>query len=86
MKKIFTFFSALLIVTGLKAQQSNAHKETVKPPVDSVLIKKGAVTGAAASKSQKEVKLAPAQKYAPAVQKGAPAAAGAAFKQAPVKH
>lgn len=87
MKKVFAIFSALLIVTGLKAQKTNAQKETVKPLVDSVPIKKGAATGPAAVKSQKGAKLAPATiKYAPAVQKGAPATSGAAFKQAAIKN
>ena len=79
MKKVFAIFSALLIMSGLKAQKSNAQKETVKPPVDS-LVRKGAVTGVAGSKSQKDAKPAPATqketpalKYAPAAQKEAPA-------------
>lgn len=41
MKKLLTIISALLIVTGLKAQKSNVQKETVKPRTDS-LIKTGA--------------------------------------------
>lgn len=36
MKKILTLLSALLIVTGLKAQKINVQKETVKPKVDTL--------------------------------------------------
>jgi len=93
MKKVFTILSALLIVTGLKAQQSNAQKETVKPPADS-LHKKGAVSANGMDKGFKEAKIAPAQKFAPAMKespatyKVAPAAAATskAQKQTPIKH
>ncbi|HEY6900412.1 MAG TPA: hypothetical protein VI233_07210 [Puia sp.] len=70
MKKIITILSALLIVTGLKAQKSNVQKETVKPAVDSLVNKGGVRSGAAGGavvKEQKGAKIAPAAlKYAPA--------------------
>lgn len=69
MKKILTIISALLIVTGLKAQKANTQKETVKPSADSLVrksaVKSGATAGAA-MKEQKGAKVAPALKYAPA--------------------
>lgn len=36
MKKLLTIISALLIVTGLKAQKTNVQKETVKPTADTI--------------------------------------------------
>ncbi|MBS1563966.1 MAG: hypothetical protein JST39_06230 [Bacteroidetes bacterium] len=80
MKKVFAILGLLLIVTGLKAQKSNAQKETVKPVADT-LIKNSAVKNTAVSKDQKEAKIAPALKYAPAAIKKAPAA-GKEFKNA----
>lgn len=90
MKKVFTILSALLIVTGLKAQKSNAQKETVKPPIDS-LHKKGTVSSNGTDKGFKDAKIAPAQKYAPAM-KESPAtykvapATSKAQKQTPIKN
>ena len=81
MKKVFTILSAFLIVTGLKAQKSNAQKETVKPPIDS-LHKKGAVSG---NGTDKGLKYAPAMKESPATYKVAPATSKAQ-KQAPIKN
>lgn len=37
MKKIFTLLSALLIVTGVKAQKANVQKETAKPKADTLV-------------------------------------------------
>jgi len=75
MKKIFTLLSALLIVTGLKAQKATVHKETVKPKVDTLaksnvvkLVKQSGKTV-----EQKDAKVAPAIKYA-ATSKVAPVA------------
>lgn len=91
MKKAFTILSALLIVTGLKAQKSNAQKETVKPPIDS-LHKKGAVSGIGTDKGFKEAKIAPAQKevqaikYSPAIKKATPATIDKGFKETPVRN
>ena len=71
MKKIITIFSAMLIVAGLKAQKTTVQKETVKPIADSMLKKNAAVNNNAATpalkKTQKGAKMAPAIKYAPAM-------------------
>lgn len=63
MKKIFTLLSALLIVTGLKAQKIAVQKETVKPKADT--LSKNSV-GQQANKTigKKDEKIAPAIKYA----------------------
>ncbi len=84
MKKIFTIVSALLIVTGLKAQKAGVQKETVKPVADT-LLKNGAVKNNVATKElQKQAKIAPAIKYAPAIKKAA--VTSQEFKNAPVLH
>ncbi len=63
MKKIFTLLSALLIVTGLKAQKATVQKETVKPKVDTLA--KKSIVKPGKTVEQKEAKIAPAIKYAP---------------------
>lgn len=63
MKKIFTLLSALLIVTGLKAQKATVHKETVKPKVDT-LAKSNVVKQSGKTVEQKDAKVALAIKYA----------------------
>ncbi|MEE1945253.1 hypothetical protein VRU48_09045 [Pedobacter sp. KR3-3] len=80
MKKIFTLLSALLIVTGVKAQKANVQKETVKPKADTLVKSIDKQSNNAPAK--KDAKIAPAIKYAP-VSKVAPAAAKTA-KIAPV--
>lgn len=63
MKKIFTLLSALLIVTGLKAQKATVQKETIKPKVDKLA--KKSIVKPGETVEQKEAKIAPAIKYAP---------------------
>lgn len=65
MKKILTLLSALLIVTGLKAQKTAGQKETVKPKADTFA--KSSIDKQSNKKAgKKEVKITPAIKYAPA--------------------
>lgn len=62
MKKVFAFFSALLIVSGIKAQKTTVKKETVKPVADTVAPKISQSKTAASNsikKTQKEWKVAP---------------------------
>ncbi|KRT14430.1 hypothetical protein ASU31_19240 [Pedobacter ginsenosidimutans] len=61
MKKILTLLSALLIVTGLKAQKTAGQKETVKPKADTF-----AKSSIDKQSNKKEVKITRAIKYAPA--------------------
>lgn len=63
MKKILTIISALLIVTGLKAQKTNVQKESVRPTADSV-IKTGANKQISNSGSFKFGKTVAADKFA----------------------
>lgn len=62
MKKVFAFLSALLIISGIKAQKTTVKKETVKPVADTV-VPKVSLPGSPASnslkKTQKEWKAAP---------------------------
>jgi len=81
MKKISTLLSALLIVTGLKAQKIGVQKETVKPKADT-LAKSSVGRQANKAMGKKDAKIAPAIKYAP-TSKVAPVATKAA-KVAPV--
>lgn len=62
MKKIFTLLGALLIVTGLKAQEIKAQKETVKPKADTP-VKNSMDKQSNQKVDKKEVKIA--LKYAP---------------------
>ena len=64
MKKIFTFLSALLIITGLKAQTVVVKKETVKPKADT-LAKSAIAKQSNKEAVKKETKNAPVIKYAP---------------------
>lgn len=77
MKKLITMLSAMLIVAGLKAQKTAVQKETVKPAADTLIKKSVPVNSNTATqalkKTQKDVKLAPAVKYAPAFKKAVPA-------------
>jgi len=70
MKKIFTIVSALLIVTGLKAQKTGVQKETIKPAADT-LLQKSAVKNNAVKSFKGEAKVAPTLKYTPAIKKAA---------------
>jgi hypothetical protein len=81
MKNILTLLSALLIVTGLKAQKVTVHKETVKPKVDT-LVKSKVINQSGKTVEQKGAKIAPAIKYA-TTSKVAPVATKAG-KLAPV--
>lgn len=63
MKKILTLLSALLIITGLKAQKINVQKETIKPKVDTLA--KSSMDKPSKTVGEMEVKIAPAIKYAP---------------------
>ncbi len=63
MKKILSLLSTLLIVTGLKAQKINVQKETVKPKTDTLA--KSSMDKPSKTAGKKEVKIAPAIKYAP---------------------
>jgi len=64
MKKILSLLSAMLIVTGLKAQKINVQKETVKPKADT-LAKSSIDKPFNKTEGKKEVKIAPTIKYAP---------------------
>jgi hypothetical protein len=64
MEKILTLLSALLIVTGLKAQKINVQKETIKPKVDTVG-KSSIDKQINKAVDKKDTKIAPAIKYAP---------------------
>ncbi|MEJ2904242.1 hypothetical protein [Pedobacter panaciterrae] len=63
MKKILTLLSALLIVTGLKAQKIVVQKETVKPKADT-LAKSSVGQQSNKAIGKKDAKIAPAIKYA----------------------
>lgn len=77
MKKIITIFSTMLIVAGLKAQKTTVQKETVKPAADTLVRKSVGINNNVATqtikKTQKEVKLTPTFKFAPAANKAVPA-------------
>lgn len=65
MKKLLTIVSALLIITGVKAQKTSVQKETVKPIPDT-LVKNKANQQLKNTIIQKDAKVAPVYKYAPA--------------------
>lgn len=65
MEKILTLLSALLIVTGLKAQKINVQKETIKPKVDTVGKSSSIDKQINKAVDKKDTKIAPAIKYAP---------------------
>lgn len=65
MKKILTILSALLIVTGLRAQKANVQKETVKPSADSVIKNNANTQLNKPAVQQKDVKVAPVLKNTP---------------------
>jgi hypothetical protein len=67
MKRIFTFLSAMLLISALRAQKTTVQKETIKPVADTLekaskLIRNPAATSI--KKTQKDAKLAPAAKNA----------------------
>ncbi|MFT3933722.1 MAG: hypothetical protein QM726_08925 [Chitinophagaceae bacterium] len=64
MKKVLTILSAVLFVTGLKAQKANVQKETVKPKADT-LLKNSANKSISKPVEHKDAKIAPALKYQP---------------------
>lgn len=66
MKKILTILSALLIVTGIRAQKANVQKETAKPSADSAIKNNANTQPNKPAVQQKEAKIAPALKYTPA--------------------
>ncbi len=83
MKRLFAIVSALLIITGLKAQKANVQKETVKPKADTLVKSSASKQLNKPAVQQKDVKIAPAIKFAPAT-KVAPASTKIE-KQTPVQ-